>query len=704
MTMAAMASHRVHTGEDSTSPFLQNLLRFSPNNSSGYRLSPTRTVPRFLDHDTGVPIATLRHLARQALQQWPVSSAVFYASLAYAKTAGEEDALLLAEAHWRADNPSACLRVLEQSSLLTGDQPWNAVLLACAAMAGQEEWQAMAELMEDVCRWPAASTTSDLPPRPSLEDHDTVGWQQLAATIAVVGDDGVHPLARLLYWRGRAYYELGHGARAAVYWQKALGVDVRCQAALDALLARHLLPAREVYMMLQGLDFTNLEWLQALYLASIELTPGDVDSSVEPEPAKSFFPADTSSIHLASPLPTFTTPSGAEMALSTTKKQQPVSTSHMTAAIDDAFDKLWHVYRLEHAPPVLASAARRAYRRYEWKTALAYCEELDQIDPALPDAAYCYVSTLILLGHKQSLFRIAHEWVEAAPKAAHSWFAVGAYYYCCERYHVAQRHFCRATRLDPQCTEAWIAFGCSFAAVDESDQALASFRAAQRLSPGEHTSLLYMGMEYVRTNHLVLAQYFLQASRKASGGDPLCLHELGVLSLQKNELEMAIQWFQRALKALIGVSLVEECIELLQDPFWEPTLFNLGHAYRKAGELEEAARCFGRCIALCPQKFSTYAALAFTKHMMRDLDRAIELYHQALSCKPDDPFSTEMLNRALREAMEQGLNLHDLEEEARMTSRPARQSLLSATASPFSFKDDSMMSEDMESDVDMSAG
>lgn len=36
---------------------------------------------------------------------------------------------------------------------------------------------------------------------------------------------------------------------------------------------------------------------------------------------------------------------------------------------------------------------------------------------------------------------------------------------------------------------------------------------------------------------------------------------------------------------------------------------------------------------------------------MGDLDGAIDLYHQALSCKPDDPFSSEMLNKALQEAL-----------------------------------------------------
>lgn len=43
--------------------------------------------------------------------------------------------------------------------------------------------------------------------------------------------------------------------------------------------------------------------------------------------------------------------------------------------------------------------------------------------------------------------------------------------------------------------------------------------------------------------------------------------------------------------------------------------------------------------------------MGFTKHLVGDLDTAIDLYHQALSCKPDDPFCSEMLNKALQEAL-----------------------------------------------------
>lgn len=44
--------------------------------------------------------------------------------------------------------------------------------------------------------------------------------------------------------------------------------------------------------------------------------------------------------------------------------------------------------------------------------------------------------------------------------------------------------------------------------------------------------------------------------------------------------------------------------------------------------------------------------MGFTHHLVGDIEGAIELYHQALSRKPDDPFSSEMLNRALEEALD----------------------------------------------------
>lgn len=100
---------------------------------------------------------------------------------------------------------------------------------------------------------------------------------------------------------------------------------------------------------------------------------------------------------------------------------------------------LWNKHQLHHAPEILAMAAQQAFSKYDWKNALTYCQALRKMDPLSQNsnkAAFCHVSTLVQLRQKRSLFRLAHEWVEAAPKEARSWFAVGAYYYVCERYHM----------------------------------------------------------------------------------------------------------------------------------------------------------------------------------------------------------------------------------------------------------------------------
>ena len=71
-------------------------------------------------------------------------------------------------------------------------------------------------------------------------------------------------------------------------------------------------------------------------------------------------------------------------------------------------------------------AAKRAYRRHDLRNALQCCQELARVDPLCQTAGFVYVSTLVALKHKRELFRLAHEWVDAAPKSAKAWFAVGA--------------------------------------------------------------------------------------------------------------------------------------------------------------------------------------------------------------------------------------------------------------------------------------
>ncbi len=47
---------------------------------------------------------------------------------------------------------------------------------------------------------------------------------------------------------------------------------------------------------------------------------------------------------------------------------------------------------------------------------------------------------------------------------------------------------------------------------------------------------------------------------------------------------------------------------------------------------------------------STYTALGFTYHLKGDFDTAIDYYHKALGLVADDALTTEMLERALKDA------------------------------------------------------
>lgn len=561
----------------------------------------------------GMNLSKIRNMAQNSTQN-PSSMGVFYASILYSKTRSTQDAFLYAQALSVNGQAMRAVRILEHAGLLLnnsngGDnvslqERLEAILLAASCLFTMGEWQEALTLLE--------SATQNTPCS-ILEDDDEQGWASLAESIIQSNaENQIHPVARLALLRGRAYNETSNPTRAALYWKRALKIDAKCVEAFDLLLNCNMLTPQEAHGVVTSLSIQEeFDWLRHYYLArisvpsneepeeySVPTTPSFAELNGQHQGGGGVF--DASSIQMA-------TPSGI-MATFEGKDENNVKLPPKVSIFRDvtnAFELLFEKDKLDKAPEALALAAVKCYRQYNLKGALEYCKQLSEIDPLCPTASFVYVATLLALDCKRLLFQLAHEWVEAFPKSAHAWFAVGSYYYACGRYHVAQRHFCRATRLDPQCTEAWIAFGCSFAMSDETDQALASFRAAQRLAPAHHVPLLYMGMEYLRTNHLVLARHFLMAAQKTSGGDPLCLHELGVADYQRKEYATAAVWFQRSLAASASrrISNNEEeqdVVELCQDAFWEPTLFNLGQCYRKQRQFAEATRCFEKCLSLCP--------------------------------------------------------------------------------------------------------
>jgi len=507
----------------------------------------------------------------------------------------------------------------------------------------------------------------------------------------------IHPMARLCTLRGICYDEMSNPTRAASFLVAALTIDSKCVQAWNYLCTRHLLsPMEEKEILTSTLNFDPpMEWLRDVYLARLSVPRTDCfldakdHSNMNDEETMASFPLQSTNlfdqgdgqfvetmmrsqhptVYISSPnrssfktkhheldminestIYLQATPSDilspskvntslfGNMNLSVTLDKMHHNEKLQNDATDDVFEKIRVQYGLSLAPEVLALAAIRAYDSYNLPSALLFCKALSDVDPLCSTAAHVHIATLTGLRQKRPLFRLAHMLVEADPKSAMAWYAVGCYYQMCGKYDLAQKHFCRATRLNPRSAECWIAFGCSFAARDESDQALASFRAAQRLHTGNHYPMLYMGMEYIRTNHLSLAGHFLKSARMMGPDDPLCYHELGVLSYRKSAWDEAAGWFLLALRiyterialANDGISYDGydkvydkdnvstvclsnlECLERCHDVFWEPTIFNLGQCYRKAKRFREALACFENCASLCPVRiFHSYIEWSF---------------------------------------------------------------------------------------------
>jgi len=253
-----------------------------------------------------------------------------------------------------------------------------------------------------------------------------------------------------------------------------------------------------------------------------------------------------------------------------------------------------------------------------------------------------HICSMTRLKLHSELFSLAHQLVEEYPQQAVSWFGVGCYYHMVGDFESARRFFSKATTLNHRFAPAWVGFGHAFAAQDESDQAMAAYRTASRLFPGSHIPWLGIGMEYLRTNHLPLALQYIKQAQLIAPREPLVLHELGVLHYHNGDYAEASNFF---------LQVATNCQDY-DEATREPSIFNLGHAYRKLRQFDKAVQWYKEALAINPRSASTYSALGFTQHLQGELQSAIELYHQSLSLKPDDTFTCEMLSEALKDSIE----------------------------------------------------
>ncbi len=299
----------------------------------------------------------------------------------------------------------------------------------------------------------------------------------------------------------------------------------------------------------------------------------------------------------------------------------------------------------------LTRKAEHSYEQQQPEEAYRMARQAYTIDPFDWRGLLIYIASMVDLKLKTELFYLGHELSNTYPKNAISWYAVGCYYYCCNKLEMAQKYLIKATKIDKRFSKAWIILGHVLALQEESEHAISAFRTASRLLPGDHRPLVFMAKELVRTNYLPLALHILVSAAGISPMDPNVLNELGVVYMRLDRLEESYEALHSAV--VVTQSLAPSTKERLSSRkgYGEEIFNNYATLLRKLGKFEEALTWYNLCLAINPVDAGTHANTAFTLHLLERFDEAINSYHRALALQPTYTFCSEMLTRALEDSM-----------------------------------------------------
>ncbi|GAA5828340.1 hypothetical protein JCM11251_006205 [Rhodosporidiobolus azoricus] len=538
----------------------------------------------------------MRNWRNDAMTQHLYDSAKFWGGKVLGMTGNADDAFWLAQIHFLTHQYAQAERIL------TLPRPSSS----------------------SSCSFPIASTSSDpLPsaPTPAIRLTDTsLACRYLAAQCMVrlgkweealemvgrrgglgvgggggeygegKGDGGIKLTASAAHLRGLIHLHLKATDLAKEAFMEALSRDVKCFEAFEMLVGGEMMSGEEEWEFIQGLPFhaqteEDAEFIRMMYTVRLKKLSHSNDMSI-------------------------------------------------------ARQRLTDDYGLGQDPDVLFSRADELYNGMRFAECFKITTRILALHPSHRPTLPLHLSCMHHLPNLRSkLFLLAHEMVETEPDDAISWYAVGLWYFAGKRWEESRRFFGKSVLIDPRFGPSWLAYAHSFAYEGEHEQAITAYSTAQRHLPGSHLPLLFIGMQHLGLGNVGLAEEYVLAAREVGKEDPLVVNELGVIALHNQQYDRAVQSFRE--------TLVMARIMQSSPSAWATTHLNLGHAYRKLSEWDNAYTSFRRVIELDPRHAGAYSGLGIVEHQRGNYQEAIARYHEALALHPSDPLAIQLLSLSL---------------------------------------------------------
>jgi len=198
---------------------------------------------------------------------------------------------------------------------------------------------------------------------------------------------------------------------------------------------------------------------------------------------------------------------------------------------------------------------------------------------------------------------------------------------------LAESHYLRLTKLEPNNGEAWHLLGVVAYQTGKIDKAIAHYRRAVELRPRAAEMLNNLALALrAKGDAAGAAEHFARALR-VRPEYAAAAYNLGLLQEQAGDVAAAEQSYRQA---------------LVSEPDALHALTNLGNLLRAQGRLTEAERPLARAQALAGQDAAANGNLALLRIDQARHAQARELAERATQLQPDNPAWWEALGTALR--------------------------------------------------------
>ena len=300
---------------------------------------------------------------------------------------------------------------------------------------------------------------------------------------------------------------------------------------------------------------------------------------------------------------------------------------------------------IDTSSDILCMKAKKYLLSIDVGPCLDVTTSLLESNPYNLDACELFVQACVLEKKCGELYGTAQRLVQAFPNLALSWFAVACYYLLQSNHNQVRKYLEKSLAQDKLYILSWIAYGVSFSENGEYDQAITAFSTASHIMKGSHFPVLYLAREYYHTGAGAVATQFLKQAVLSHPTSPAVLQEVSVMFYDAGRYDLALKYMKQAkgnLKAINSDSAISA---------WEPVYNNLGHIYRKLGQLDQALESHFVALQLKQNEASTHTAIAFVYLMKEDYEKATEYCFNALRLNRRDAIAIKVLHMSTSQSI-----------------------------------------------------